>query len=249
MRKTILFILSLLVTSVMMAQDIPSSLGFHIGYAQPIYRLNLPTSENDNKNFLNTTSLNGLKVGVVYDQSIVKGFGFTLGLNYTYAAKQSGWNEYQYDENANPTVLHSIEYSTNYRYHQGELFIDWQYKFEIAKNTFVILYTGPTLQVAAHLATDYFRYIGDYTKPEMTKVVASFPEKQDEYLRKFNVTWGVGAGFQFDRYFLRGGYDFGMTNPYKEYTFNGLGITGDDRRTRGRLDQWQIKIGMYLWQF
>mgnify|MGYP003456251769 FL=1 len=60
-------------------------------------------------------------------------------------------------------------------------------------------------------------------------------------LSRLNVTWGVGAGLQYKRYFLRGGYDFGLINPYKSDMFDGFDIY-----TRGRFDQWQIKLGMYL---
>ena len=60
-------------------------------------------------------------------------------------------------------------------------------------------------------------------------------------LSRLNVTWGVGAGLQYKRYFLRGGYDFGLLVPYKKADFS------NERHTRGRLDQWSIKVGMYLW--
>ena len=62
----------------------------------------------------------------------------------------------------------------------------------------------------------------------------------NQQFKRFNVTWGVGAGFQYKRYFLRGGYDFGLINPYKNADFE------NENHTRGRLDQWNIKIGMYL---
>ena len=65
----------------------------------------------------------------------------------------------------------------------------------------------------------------------------------DYALKRINVTWGIGAGFQYDRYFLRGGYDFGLINPYVSQTF-----TGQDVYTRGRFDQWQIKLGIYFWK-
>ena len=65
----------------------------------------------------------------------------------------------------------------------------------------------------------------------------------DQQFKRLNVTWGVGAGFQYRRYFLRGGYDFGLINPYKNADFT-TGI-----HSRGRLDQWSIKIGMYLWYY
>jgi hypothetical protein len=63
----------------------------------------------------------------------------------------------------------------------------------------------------------------------------------NEQLKRLNVTWGVGAGFQYKRYFLRGGYDFGLIVPYKSADF----VNGN--HTRGRLDQWNIKVGVYLW--
>ena len=70
--------------------------------------------------------------------------------------------------------------------------------------------------------------------------------KMEQDYQRMNVTWGVGAGFQYERYFLRGGYDFGLMNPYKVGNFNEMGYSLD-RRTRGRLDQWNIRLGIYLW--
>ena len=69
----------------------------------------------------------------------------------------------------------------------------------------------------------------------------------DYALKRINVTWGLGVGFQYDRYFLRGGYDWGLINPYKATQFNVVVGEGHPR-TRGRFDQWQIKLGMYFWQ-
>ena len=63
----------------------------------------------------------------------------------------------------------------------------------------------------------------------------------DNALKRINITWGVGAGFQYKRYFLRGGYDFGLINPYKNADFT------NGNHTRGRLDQWNVKLGIYLW--
>jgi hypothetical protein len=63
----------------------------------------------------------------------------------------------------------------------------------------------------------------------------------EDGFKRLNVTWGVGAGFQYKRYFLRGGYDFGLINPHKVADYS-TGV-----HSRGRLDQWSIKIGMYIW--
>jgi hypothetical protein len=72
-------------------------------------------------------------------------------------------------------------------------------------------------------------------------------DMNDYALKRLNVTWGVGAGFQYERYFLRGGYDFGLINPYKAYQFTEM-VNDGNPRTRGRFDQWQIKLGIYFWE-
>ena len=210
--------------------------GVQLGFTQPITRLNLPVLGQETK--LTPTVLNGFKVGVVYDATIVKGFGYTLGLNYTFGANTSEWKK-----------LGILDYPRTQKqelYHQLEIPVDWQYKFEIANKTYLMLYTGPTLQVGLSYKQN--------TRTQMTSSGETASVDKDVYtmdgvfaLKRLNVTWGVGAGLQYERYFLRGGYDFGLINPYKEATFH----VSDDYNpyTRGRFDQWQIKIGMYLWEF
>ena len=207
-------------------------LGVQFGYARPITRLNTATS----KTTLNATAYNGLKVGLVYDATIIKGFGVSMGLNYTFGNHTSAWKKI--GENTHPQ-----ERSTG-QYHQLEIPIDWQYKFEIAKRTWIILYTGPTLQCGLSLTSNKFE-TDKYGKIKDDVISSDFYliEDKNMALKRINVTWGLGVGFQYDRYFLRGGYDFGLINPYKERSF-----VGHDAYTRGRFDQWQIKVGIYLWQ-
>lgn len=211
------------------------AIGVQVGFTQPVTRLNLPVVGQETK--LTTTILNGLKVGVVYEETIVKGFGYTLGLNYTYGAATSLWKK-----------MGAMDYprtQTKEMYHQLEIPVDWQYKFQIADKTYLILYTGPTLQ----LGLSYNKSTRTQMSPngDIASVdVDRYTQESVFALKRLNVTWGVGAGFQYDRYFLRSGYDFGILNPYKEATFQ----VSDEYSpyTRGRFDQWQIKIGMYLWE-
>ena len=232
------------------AVDIPKQgFGFQIGWAQPILRLNSPTSKDT---LANTVKLNGFKVGIVYDASYVAGFGSSIGLNYTFGMANSGWSS-KYSFNDYPKTRSLI------MYHQLELFVDWQYKFEVAKETYLMLYTGPSLQCSL----DFTMRVDNQTWDPITDVVTTTygerfnaynveahdenvpggydTQRADNALKRLNVTWGVGAGFQYKRYFLRGGYDFGLINPYKNADFS----TGN--HTRGRLDQWNIKLGVYLW--
>lgn len=226
-----------------MAADMPKQgFGFQIGYAQPTLRLNSDNVLYPKDSLVNITQLHGLKVGVVYDCSYWKGLGSSIGINYTFAAKTTGWQPAT-------SFTRFPEYRHSYMYHQVEAFVDWQYKFEIAKETYLMLYTGPTIQCGIAL------YDKKETREDITGLNLHAENTRNRYtdddpnyiLRRVNVTWGVGAGFQYKRYFIRGGYDFGIINPYKnDYYTNS--ITGErmDRYTRGRFDQWEIKIGAYL---
>ncbi len=209
-------------------------LGVQIGYANPITRLNV----GDNKNTLFPTSYHGMKIGFVYDATLWKGLGVSMGLNYTFGANVTDWTQkVSTQQGLYPQVR------SRGQYHQLEIPVDWQYKFEIAQNTWIILYTGPTLQCGLALNDKwYIRLNKDSESISEEENLYSEQDMADYALKRLNVTWGIGAGFQYEKYFLRGGYDFGIINPYKAQSFNN-GIY-----TRGRFDQWQIKLGMYLWE-
>ena len=259
MKKVFLTLLAVCLASGAMAVDLPKQgFGLQIGWAQPIIRLNSPDNPSTAKDSLaNTIHLKGFKVGVVYDASIIAGFGTSIALNYTFGLQHSKWksmNPYNDYPRTRTTIM----------YHQIELSVDWQYKFEIAKETYLMLYTGPTIQcgVAFDMRLDQQNedipsgeietIEGDWKNAYKVDKEDKIPVKDptgkthvpaDNALRRLNITWGVGAGFQYKRYFLRGGYDFGLINPYKNADFAG----GNQAHTRGRYDQWQIKLGVYLW--
>lgn len=227
-----------------MAQSLPQGLGIQIGFAEPIMRLNSSDSNMPKDSLVNKTIMNGMKVGLVYDGTIIKGFGATVGINYTFAAGSTNWSKKSPSQPA--------EYPQNKEkvfYNQLELFVDWQYKFEIAKETYIILYTGPSIQCAVEMSKRVFEKenpTGDVTNTDKVSCFDYTDSEMAHDYQRMNVTWGVGAGFQYERYFLRGGYDFGLMNPYKVGNFNEMG-NSLDRRTRGRLDQWNIRLGIYLW--
>lgn len=213
--------------------------GVQIGYANPITRLNT----HNNKNNLIPTSYNGLKVGIVYDATLWKGLGVSMGLNYTFGANVTDWVDKYPNHSTQQTRTQKF-------YHQLEIPVDWQYKFEIAQKTWLMLYTGPTLQCGLGFQEKTYNRSTPTSKAEQDKEYNHFSEqdKADYALKRLNVTWGIGAGFQYQRYFLRGGYDFGLINPYKALNF-ATEVDDTHPYTRGRFDQWQIKLGMYLWEF
>ena len=225
------------------AVELPKQgLGIQLGWAQPTLRVNDAATKDSLNHHIR---LNGFKAGLVYDASYIAGFGSTIGINYTFGVSNGGWqkrtayNDYPEDR-------------TLITYNEVELFVDWQYKFEVAKETYLMLYTGPTIQCG--LAMNWRKDTRDVVIDPVThlptdEIITTRGERINAYtsedeansFKRLNITWGVGAGFQYKRYFLRGGYDFGLLNPYKSADFaNGV-------HTRGRFDQWSIKLGVYLW--
>lgn len=232
MKKLLITFVILMTMMTLHAQDY---IGVQLGYARSLTRLNTPESGKS----LSTTGYNGLKVGFVYDATIIKGFGATIGLNYTFGANATDWMKKVATQPGGFPQIRSRG-----QYHQLEIPVDWQYKFEIAKRTWLMLYTGPTLQCGL-IFKDKWYARSDNKSNAFTheENLYSVEDMEDYALKRLNVTWGIGAGFQYERYFLRGGYDFGLINPYKAQSF-----LGEDIYTRGRLDQWQVKLGMYLWE-
>ncbi len=223
------------------AQKMPSGVGFQVGFARELLRER--KGDNESEKFPYLTAVNGLKLGVVYDCTIVKGFGVSMALNYTIAGDAGRWQTPQdqpLKKEKNSILFQSIDIP-----------IDWQYKFEIAKETYLVLYTGPTIQYNFQFSKTYQweeNILGTITSGETKESLYAIDadnDKKKDY-NQLNITWGIGAGFQYQRYFLRGGYDFGIYNPYKDHYFN---QSDRDYRNRGRLDQWTLKIGMYLWDF
>ena len=253
MKRISLFIFLVAFYSSLRAADISHSVGIEFGYAQPTYRLNAPKETGSGATSLSSTQLHGIKIGLVYDLNLIRGFGLSTAVHYTYGYHLDDWEAYPYDANGHAIPITTYELKTRYDFHQIELALDLQYKFAIAKNTHNILYTGPTIQyIPSMTARDTWRtkiggnelnehpyaYISwDYSNGEMA-----------EYYKQYNVTWGIGAGFQYQWLYLRGGYDFGLINPYNFSNFSSLSAYSQDRLTRGRLDQWQIKIGFYFWR-
>jgi hypothetical protein len=217
----------------MWAVDLPNQgVGIQIGWAQPTLRVNDKNSPDTLNHHIH---MNGFKLGIVYDASYIAGFGSTMGLNYTFGVFNGGWNQ------SNPYNTYPQERQL-ITYNELELFVDWQYKFEVAKETYLMLYTGPTIQCG--LAYQYRTDKRNEMTDEVTEGTTFKPytsELNDVAMKRINVTWGVGAGFQYKRYFLRGGYDFGLINPYKNADYE------NGNHTRGRIDQWNIKLGAYLW--
>jgi len=269
MKKRILLVLTIAAAMCAQASDVEQNFGLQFGFDRHLYRLNAPSVSGKEKDALSKQQLNGGKLGFVYDVTFYKGMGLFLGFNYSYTMYNSPWVNIGYNEVGMPTLFSGIQY----RYKAEEHMLDWnilmQYKFEIAGDTYLGFFTGPSIQyIAQYKSRDYFRTMDGTDLVPGTKIMAYDVNTEDiaPYFKNYNVSWGLGLMFQYDCYFIRGGYDFGLINPYKMDTWGALkyvGVDGqtyhwfektdgshdpDDRRTRGRLDSWFICLGVFLWQ-
>ncbi|MBR1480852.1 MAG: outer membrane beta-barrel protein [Paludibacteraceae bacterium] len=224
------------------AQEQPQWVGFQIGYASPTLYEGLAQGSENYTLRGKSSRLDGLKVGFLYDATLIQGFGFTFGLNYTFGRTQNNW--------ATPEGQIALypQQRTEALYHQIEMPIEWQYKWEVAGNTWVIVYSGPTIQY--HIAWNDNAY--RRTKPDESlltghKNLFSKDDAGDFALSPLGVTWGLGLGFQYDKFFIRGGYDFGLINAYQGWYYHEDADT--DHKIRSRFDQWQIKVGVYFLRF
>ncbi|MBR4432607.1 MAG: hypothetical protein IKS76_05385, partial [Paludibacteraceae bacterium] len=166
MKKSLVSLLLVCLAVSMSAKTIElpkQGFGLQIGWAQPTIRLNSPYNPENAKDSLSyTVHLNGFKVGVVYDASYIAGFGSTIGINYTFGMSQGQWTS------DNPAYNQYPKSRTLITYHQIEMFVDWQYKFEIAKETYLMLYTGPTLQCGLDFDMRIDKQVEDYLSGEVT---------------------------------------------------------------------------------
>lgn len=252
MKKYIIAAMLLILGMSAFAQDFTDGagthhIGFNLGFTDPILR---EKTNKDQEKFTNY-KLPGLKAGLVYETSFVKGLGMQLGLNYTFGTKQGK----ELGGNSAGTTFKTKE---DWFIHQVELPIYLQYKFEVAKETFLVLYTGPTAEMGIGFSKNNISKRPNTSTGKIEESVsklnlyermysaAADPDNDGiaDHYQRFNLTWGVGAGLQYQRYFLRGGYDFGIFNPYSDH-YNNL----TDFRRKGRLDQWSLKLGIYLWNF
>jgi len=269
MKRNIVLLMIVATAMCTQASDVEQNVGLQFGFDRHLYRMNAPSASGKDKSELSKQPLNGGKLGFVYDATFYKGLGIFLGFNYSYTMHSSPWVTIPYSEKGSKAQFNCIDY----RYKAEEHMLDWnflmQYKFEIAGSTYLGLFTGPSIQyIAQYKSRDYFRN-SDGTPIEEGVFIKEYSvnsEAISPYYRNFNISWGIGAMFQFDCYFLRGGYDFGLINPYKITTFGEVTVENDkgvpypifektdgsyepdDRLTRGRLDSWFITLGVFIWQ-
>ena len=149
MKKLFLTSIALIFVTALFAQEGTTNLGFNVGFAEPVmyYRASSSAAK------LTRQATDGIKLGVIYETNIIKGFGVSSSLNYTHSTHIGPWT-------VTPGFA-ARKTKEDHNFHQLEIPVDWQYKFVIAKYTYLGLYTGPTLQVGLANTFRYRTKVGD----------------------------------------------------------------------------------------
>lgn len=257
MKKLTFSLLITLFSYTVFAQNISQHIGITYSFSEAALReapLNyyLNGKKEASPKLSTVTHYDGTKIGLVYELDFYKGLGFQLGLNYQYGTSLGKWKE-----NDAAALQSKVKTKTNISLHTLDIPLDLQYKFQIAKQTYLIVYSGPTFQYNFGILSKTFKRQYELNPTSKTWSWGKIQTETDNahYLldndhdgitdySHLNLTWGVGLGFQYKQYFLRGGYDFGISSPYKDQYYN----HGDNTLAfRGRFDQWQIRLGIFLW--
>ena len=108
-----------------------AQIGILLGFDQSINR----TKIGSEATFQKKPALNGFKAGVFYEHNFKYGLGLYYGVNYNFLHDKTKW-----EGQGNgwflrtATTLHNLDFP-----------IHFQYKLSIAKDTYLMAYTGPTL--------------------------------------------------------------------------------------------------------
>lgn len=249
MKKIFISLMMALVAISTQAQEGTQNIGLLLGFGETICRERRDAADTK---LSDVFKLDGPTFGFVYETSLWKGLGFQVGLSYRYGVLLGKWTS--------PVQFENVKWREVNAQHRLEIPIDWQYKFLIAKDTYLSVYTGPTVQCNIVSNTKFYFRNNTQIPTELIREVLKLNDvSSKEYFttlsydnddivdyHRWNITWGVGIGLQYKQYFLRGGYDFGILNPYHDKFYNNA--FGPDYNRRGRVDQWQIKLGIYIWQ-
>lgn len=157
--------------------------------------------------------LNGIRLGATFTFNLPMHFGLQTGVLYTllYGKNVQHWRSIDAPSVQKEYITHRIAE------HNVTIPIRAYYTIPVWKQLNIFFYTGPQLQIGL-AENDYLKtHLSDGAKAWLEAqgvATKSYDRMTDELLRA-NIQWGVGAGLEWDRYRVQGGYDFGLNNMVK----------------------------------
>lgn len=180
-------------------------------FATP-WRLTIGYAQN-NQRTQDTSSvyMHGLKIGATVDFVLPHRFSLQTGtlLTFTYGQNNQHWASVT-PEDAQVNILQH-----NLIQLQLTIPVRAYYNVKVWKKLNMFFYAGPQLHIGL---TNY-----DVLKAQVSPSTLNWLEQQgipttehDRYvteeLSRANIQFGLGGGFEWDRYRLQAGYDFGLNN-------------------------------------
>lgn len=157
--------------------------------------------------------LNGVRLGATVTFNLPLHFGIQTGLLYTllYGTNEQHWRSMDAPSVQTEYIKHRV------LAHNFTVPVRMYYTIPVWKKLNILFYTGPQLQIGV-AQNDYMQtHLSDGTKNWLDGQgipTESYDRMADELIRA-NIQWGLGAGLEWDKYRLQGGYDFGLNNLVK----------------------------------
>ena len=183
------------------------------GYVQNNHRTRNKTYED--------LFMHGFRAGATFDFMLPSRFSLQTGVLYTFTCGSTTqyWAPMNMEDYSSPDPqtgkAHSGDILHRLYEHQLTVPVRAYYNIHLWKKLNMFFYTGPQLHIGLALKDDMQADISQLTKQWMAangQPCEPYDRYRDKELHRVCVQWGVGGGFEWDRYRLQAGYDFGLNN-------------------------------------
>ena len=162
-----------------------------------------------NAGYLNSTlktgntsdNANGAFAGISFNIPLAGGLGIAPGVYYSMLASKSG--------DAASIFGVNISGSSTFMEHAINVPVYLNYGYDLARDTKIFLFGGPTLQYGLASTVKYDGSVGTASGSR------TYNNYDNENFNRMNVYLGGGMGFQISALQITVGYDYGMMNQYK----------------------------------
>lgn len=157
--------------------------------------------------------LNGVRLGATFTFNLPLHFGLQTGVLYTlvYGSNEQHWRSMDAPSVQTEYIRHRV------LEHSFAVPVRVYYTIPLWKQLNLLFYTGPQLYIGA-AENDYMEtHLSEGTKNWLDGqgIPTETYDRMTNDLIRANIQWGLGAGLEWDRYRLQGGYDFGLNNLVK----------------------------------
>ena len=162
-----------------------------------------------NAGYLNSTlktgntsdNANGAYAGVSFNIPLAGGLGIAPGVYYSMIGSKSG--------DAASIFGVNISGSSTFMEHAINVPVYLNYGYELARDTKIFVFGGPTVQYGLASTVKYDGSVGSASGSR------TYSNYDNENFNRLNVYLGGGMGFQISALQITVGYDYGMMNQYK----------------------------------